>query len=40
MTIEVVVEDDAIRRLVPFEPMDYDSAVRQALADRAQEQGR
>jgi uncharacterized protein YbjT (DUF2867 family) len=40
MTIEVVVEDDAIRRLVPFEPMGYDSAVRQALADRAQEQRR
>ena len=27
MTNEVVVRDDSIRRLVPFEPMDYDEAV-------------
>lgn len=32
---EVVVRDDAIRRLVPFEPMDYDQAVLAALAERA-----
>ena len=35
MTNEVVVRDDSIRRLVPFEPMDYDSAVLQALGERA-----
>jgi uncharacterized protein YbjT (DUF2867 family) len=32
---EVVVRDDSIHRLVPFEPMDYDSAVLQALGERA-----
>ncbi|WP_347352340.1 NAD(P)H-binding protein [Intrasporangium sp.] len=37
MTNEVVVRDDAIRALVPFEPMSYDQAVRQALRERAQE---
>lgn len=36
MTNEVVVEDDSIRELVPFEPMGYDDAVRQALAERKQ----
>ncbi len=35
MTNEVIVRDDSIRRLVPFEPMDYDTAVLQALAERA-----
>ncbi len=35
MTNEVVVRDDSIRQLVPFEPMDYDSAVLQALGERA-----
>jgi uncharacterized protein YbjT (DUF2867 family) len=35
MTNEVVVRDDRIRRLVDFEPMDYDSAVLQALGERA-----
>ena len=35
MTNEVVVRDDAIRRLVPFEPADYDSAVLTALGERA-----
>jgi uncharacterized protein YbjT (DUF2867 family) len=35
MTNEVVVREDSIRRLVPFEPMDYDSAVLQALGERA-----
>ncbi len=34
MTNEVVVEDDSIRELVPFEPMGYDDAVRLALAER------
>ncbi len=34
MTNEVVVEDDSIRELVPFEPMPYDDAVREALAER------
>lgn len=33
MTNEVVVGDDSIRRLVPFEPMGYDDAVRQALRE-------
>ena len=40
MTNEVVVRDDSIRRLVPFEPMDYDSAVLQALGERAQRERR
>lgn len=35
MTNEVVVHDDAIRALVPFEPLGYDDAVRIALAERA-----
>ena len=35
MANEVVVRDDSIRRLLPFEPMGYDDAVRIALADRA-----
>ena len=34
MANEVVVTDDAIRDLVPFEPMGYDEAVRAALAER------
>jgi uncharacterized protein YbjT (DUF2867 family) len=37
MTNEVVVRDDSIRKLVPFEPMDYDSAVLEALGERARE---
>ena len=40
MSNEVVVRDDAIRRLLPFEPMGYDDAVRAALADRAGGSGR
>ena len=32
---EVVVRDDSIRELVPFEPMDYDDSVLQALGERA-----
>jgi uncharacterized protein YbjT (DUF2867 family) len=35
MTNEVVVRDDAIRRVVEFEPMGYDEAVLQALGERA-----
>jgi uncharacterized protein YbjT (DUF2867 family) len=35
MSNEVVVRDDSIRALVPFEPMDYDAAVLQALGERA-----
>jgi uncharacterized protein YbjT (DUF2867 family) len=35
MINEVVVCDTSIRKLVPFEPMDYDSAVLQALGERA-----
>jgi hypothetical protein len=35
MINEVVVRDTSIRKLVPFEPMDYDSAVLQALGERA-----
>ncbi|QWF82407.1 NAD(P)H-binding protein [Amycolatopsis sp. CA-230715] len=35
MANEVVVRDDAIRTVVPFEPMDYDDAVLQALGERA-----
>jgi uncharacterized protein YbjT (DUF2867 family) len=34
MTTEVVVQDDAITRLVPGTPIGYDEAVRLALADR------
>jgi uncharacterized protein YbjT (DUF2867 family) len=37
MTNEVVVEDDSITRIVPFEPMGYDDAVRQALAERREQ---
>ena len=35
MSNEVVVRDDSIRRLVPFEPMDYVESVLQALGERA-----
>ena len=35
MSNEVVVRDDAIRELVPFDPLDYDDAVLQALGERA-----
>jgi len=33
MSNEVVVVDDSIRSLVPFEPMGYDEAVKQALQE-------
>jgi len=35
MINEVVVRDAGIRTLVPFEPTDYDTAVLQALRERA-----
>jgi len=37
MSNEVVVRDDAIRQVVPFEPMHYDDAVLAALGERARE---
>jgi uncharacterized protein YbjT (DUF2867 family) len=33
MTNEVVVRDDSIRSVVPFEPLGYDEAVRRALRE-------
>ena len=35
MTNEVVVRDQSIRDLIPFDPMPYDDAVRKALGERA-----
>jgi uncharacterized protein YbjT (DUF2867 family) len=35
MSNEVVVRDDSIRKLVPFEPVGYDAAVLTALGERA-----
>jgi len=35
MSNEVVVRDDSIRALLPFEPMGYDAAVLVALGERA-----
>ena len=32
LSVEVVVSDDRIRRLVPFEPMGFEEAIRHALA--------
>ena len=40
MTNEVVVTDDAIRTVVPIEPMDYDEMVLRALIERARERRR
>ena len=40
MINEVVVVDDAIRRVVPFEPMDYDQMVLAALGERAADRRR
>jgi uncharacterized protein YbjT (DUF2867 family) len=34
MTNEVIVRDPSIRDLIPFDPMPYDDAVRQALSER------
>jgi uncharacterized protein YbjT (DUF2867 family) len=36
MTNEVVVRDHSIRDLIPFDPVPYDDAVRQALRERRQ----
>ena len=36
MTNEVVVRDQSIRDLIPFDPMPYDDAVRKALDERSQ----
>jgi uncharacterized protein YbjT (DUF2867 family) len=35
MSNEVIVRDDSIRTVVPFEPLDYTAAVLQALGERA-----
>jgi len=40
MTNEVVVTDDSIRDVVPFDPMDYDEMVVRALIERARERRR
>jgi len=40
MVNEVVVRDDTIRRVVPFELAGYDDAVRRALAERKAEMRR
>lgn len=40
MANEVVVRDDSIRALVPFEPASYDEAVRTALAEHTVESRR
>jgi uncharacterized protein YbjT (DUF2867 family) len=39
MDNEVVVHDESIRDVVPFEPMGYDDMVKVALADRLREKG-
>jgi uncharacterized protein YbjT (DUF2867 family) len=39
MDNEVVVRDDSIREVVPFEPMGYDDMVKAALADRLRDEG-
>jgi len=39
MDNEVVVKDDAVRMVVPLEPMGYDEMVRVALADRLRAEG-
>jgi uncharacterized protein YbjT (DUF2867 family) len=36
MSNEVVVHDDSIRRVVPFEPMGYDRMVVEALGERGE----
>ncbi len=37
MAVEVVVTDDGIRSVVPFDPVDYDEMVMAALVERARE---
>lgn len=39
MSTEVVVTDDSVKEVVPFEPMGYDDMVRVALSDRLREVG-
>ena len=39
MVNEVVVEDDELHRLIPFERRSFEEAVRSALAERAEEIG-
>ncbi len=39
MSTEVVVTDDSVKEVVPFEPMGYDDMVRAALSDRLREVG-
>ena len=36
MTNEVIVRDNSIRYLIPFDPMPYDDAVRTTLSERRQ----
>jgi hypothetical protein len=36
MTNEVIVRDQSIRDLVPFDPVPYDEAVRKTFGERAQ----
>jgi hypothetical protein len=36
MTNEVIVRNQSIRDLIPFDPMPYDDAVRKALRERRQ----
>ena len=38
MTNEVIVRDQSLRDLIPFDPMPYDDAVRAALSERRQTQ--
>jgi hypothetical protein len=40
MDNEVVVHDDSIREVVPFETMGYDDMVRIALTERLRDKGR
>jgi uncharacterized protein YbjT (DUF2867 family) len=40
MTTEVVVTDETIRSVIPFQPMDYDEMVLTALIERARERRR
>jgi hypothetical protein len=34
-----IAVDDVVRYLIPFDPMPYDDAVRQALAERREANG-
>jgi uncharacterized protein YbjT (DUF2867 family) len=40
MSNEVIVRDDSIKQVVPFDPMGYDDAVLAALGERARESRR